>query len=577
MWLLNTRSVTLKEFGDDETPEYVILSHTWEDEEVLYQDVVDGIENTKLGYRKVKGCCRRARQDGFRWIWIDTCCINKGSSVELSEAINSMFRYYKEAQICYAYLSDIASSEAEQLTTSRWFERGWTLQELIAPPIVEFYSCDWIDIGTKTSLRKSISLRTGIPNDVLLGADPSSCNIAERMSWASGRNTKRIEDQAYSLMGIFDVNMPMLYGEGIKAFQRLQREIFNQRVDYSIFAWSDHEWLPEAGIFANSPWNFTTSWSEQRQELHNLHLQKARLLHPGFSEVHIDDFRKLNPVNPYDLVPINIAHGRFPDDPPMFTSNGLRLKVLASTSHTYAQFIFLGLEYEGGYLCIAENNRLRHDAHYMFRCNREELMRMRYESIYFETAKTPKPRSFFEGVMNVSCPQWVRLQYEQPHQNYVVSLVSVCTSSTQGDAPHFHWTDKFIHKDKTCVFDVIVLKVARHSTETLLDVGDARITVIVGHDDTPWCVIRQSSECTEPPAEIYKSYLVESARSVALDRDACHLNCDIVVSATFRRHFGKDGGRRVAHILSVTIHEKNELPEWVRICLEESSPNRVLG
>ncbi|OAL45919.1 hypothetical protein IQ07DRAFT_603840 [Pyrenochaeta sp. DS3sAY3a] len=330
-----------------------------------------------------------------------------------------MFSYYKEARICYAYLSDIASSQAEKLTTSRWFKRGWTLQELIAPQIVEFYASDWIDIGTKKSLRCSISRRTGIPQDVLLGADPKSCNIAERMSWACDRRTTRVEDLAYSLMGIFDVNMPMLYGEGMKAFQRLQREIFNQRVDYSIFAWSERG-LFRSGFFADSPHDFGTCQSQQGRPGCLPHSQEALSLPSSFSMVHIDDYRKITPVNLYDHISTTITRGRALEDPPMFTSSGLRLRALVSKSYTYARFIFLGLEYEGGYLCILEKNGIRLDPGCIFRCDHTELRKMKHEYLYFDTARTQRTFlwGFGGGVIDCEPTEFVQLLYQQPQQNY---------------------------------------------------------------------------------------------------------------------------------------------------------------
>jgi hypothetical protein len=576
MRLLNTISISLEEFTEFETPKYVILSHTWENGEVLYKDIVDGSRSTKPGYRKLKSCCQKAKEDGFDWVWIDTCCINKESSAELSEAINSMFRYYKEASICYAYLSDIVSSEAEQLTSSRWFKRGWTLQELIAPPIVEFYSFDWIDIGTKTSLRTKISSQTGIPHHVLLGIDPSSCSIAERMSWASDRHTTRIEDQAYSLMGIFDVNMPLLYGEGQKAFQRLQREIFNQKADYSIFAWSHFARLSKAGIFAYSPNDFGTSRSEYRQRLCVGTLEQTCSLPPNFSIVYIHDYRKLTPVNVYDHIPTVVTRGRAPDDPPMFTSSGLRLKMLMSKSYKYARFIFLELEYEGGYLCIPEENNLRRDPYCIFRCDKTELKKMRYEYICFDTARTPKSNSIIDGIRHCPPLEWVQLLYQQPHQTYKTTLVSIRMSSSQRDAPNLLWTDKFNHSGWEEVFGVIVLEITRHRAEPSSEVGDARIAVVVGEHKFPWCVIHQDFERLGSLEDIFKSHLVCLAPTVA-DRDACYINRENVVSVSFRRNLGEYRKRDVAYTLSVAIHEVDQLPEWVRVCLEERSSRVCLG
>lgn len=166
--------------------------------------------------------------------------IDKTSSAELSEAINSMYQWYKNANICYAYLEDITDQDqlfhSDRSIESRWFQRGWTLQELIAPRVVEFYTASWAEIGTKSSLRKKISHETGIDIRILDGQDPSICNVAERMSWAAFRQTTRIEDAAYCLLGLFQVSMPLLYGEGKGAFIRLQQEILRTTDDYSLLA-----------------------------------------------------------------------------------------------------------------------------------------------------------------------------------------------------------------------------------------------------------------------------------------------------------------------------------------------------
>jgi hypothetical protein len=168
--------------------------------------------------------------------------IDKTSSAELSEAINSMYKWYEQADICYAYLSDIATAErtarAETMAfkNSKWFTRGWTLQELIAPRSVEFYARDWTDLGTKSSRQDEISIVTGIDVRILDGEDPAICNVAERLSWAATRTTTRIEDAAYCLLGLFQVHMPLLYGEGERALIRLQEEILKTTEDYTLLA-----------------------------------------------------------------------------------------------------------------------------------------------------------------------------------------------------------------------------------------------------------------------------------------------------------------------------------------------------
>ena len=217
------------------------------------------------GYEKVSKACLVAAADEFDYIWIDTCCIDKTSSAELSEALNSMYRWYQEAEECYAYLVDVPHNSVNRRTgvtgpefcKSRWFTRGWTLQELIAPLSVIFLDSEWQEIGTKSNLYRDISEITGIPGNFLLGDDLRHASIAQRMSWASQRETTRTEDLAYCLMGLFGIYMPMLYGEGERAFIRLQEEIMRVSDDHSLFAWRSTE--NHGGILANSPAAFANS------------------------------------------------------------------------------------------------------------------------------------------------------------------------------------------------------------------------------------------------------------------------------------------------------------------------------
>ncbi|EIW56347.1 uncharacterized protein TRAVEDRAFT_86320, partial [Trametes versicolor FP-101664 SS1] len=192
---------------------------------------------------KIKGACEVARKAGYRLLWNDTCCIDKSSSAELSEAINSMYEWYRLADICYVYLSDVPDTDVPSCSSSsfgmsRWHTRGWTLQELIAPRRAVFLTQTWRFIGTKLGLASILEDVTGIDFDVLTGrATLDSIAIARRMSWAAKRRTTRVEDQAYSLMGIFGVHMPTIYGEGHNAFLRLQEEVMRTIPDQSIFAW----------------------------------------------------------------------------------------------------------------------------------------------------------------------------------------------------------------------------------------------------------------------------------------------------------------------------------------------------
>ncbi|KAK4111357.1 HET-domain-containing protein, partial [Canariomyces notabilis] len=256
MRLLSTRQIGVTEVYGSNIPRYAILSHTWTDDEVLLQDLQalgpadwDLPDGSAKGFSKLQQSTALARRNGFDYIWIDTCCIDKTSSAELSEAINSMYRWYQDADVCYAYLEDVRPAgtedpmdERSSFRRSRWFTRGWTLQELIAPSKVEFFAGDWSYLGNKTESAEFTSLLhqiTGVQHGVLTGHDSlADISIASvRMRWAAFRETTRVEDIAYCLLGLFDVNMPLLYGEGTKAFIRLQEEILLRDDDQSLFAW----------------------------------------------------------------------------------------------------------------------------------------------------------------------------------------------------------------------------------------------------------------------------------------------------------------------------------------------------
>jgi len=244
MRLLDTGSLTLHSFIGRRIPEYGILSHTWRDDEVTFEDInhlsSPHAAKSKAGFEKVRRTCALAARDGFKYVWIDTCCIDKSSTSELSEAINSMWKWYQRSRICYAFLDDVQTTD--DLAAARWFTRGWTLQELLAPTRVIFLNKHWDVIGTRMRLAHEITKITGIDTNALesgwsLLTYIRRASIAVRMSWASSRQTTREEDLAYCLLGLFDVNMPLLYGEGIKAFERLQEEIMRHSTDQSILAW----------------------------------------------------------------------------------------------------------------------------------------------------------------------------------------------------------------------------------------------------------------------------------------------------------------------------------------------------
>ena len=264
------------EFAHDEATKYAILSHRWIDPtEVDYKEMIDLAKmdakerdeiRGRLGYKKILASCEQAKGDGYEWLWVDTCCIDKQSSAELSEAINSMFRWYENSRVCYAYLHDVpgaffstASDYTEHPKSDgwpEWFSRGWTLQEMIAASNVQFFNKDWHPIGDKRTLAPILQTITRVPEDILTGGlsgNRRPC-VAQIISWAANRTTTRVEDRAYSLMGLLDVNMPMLYGEGKKAFHRLQLEIIRTSNDQSIFAWNcNTKDMLIGGVLANDP------------------------------------------------------------------------------------------------------------------------------------------------------------------------------------------------------------------------------------------------------------------------------------------------------------------------------------
>jgi len=272
MRLINTKTLKLVDFIG-RLPEYGILSHCWRRGEVSLREFADPWRRRQFeGFAKIRSACEQARKDGLEYIWIDTCCIDKTSSAELGEAINSMYRWYGKAAVCYVYLDDVVSPSASStlprsitstcslLAASRWFTRGWTLQELLAPPRVRFYDTKWAKIGEKSALVDVLHDITGIDTLALEGGPLRQISVGRRMSWAAARQTTRIEDMAYCLLGIFDVNMPMLYGEGERAFIRLQQEILRNSEDQTLLAWqcSHNSRLerPIRGLLASSPADF---------------------------------------------------------------------------------------------------------------------------------------------------------------------------------------------------------------------------------------------------------------------------------------------------------------------------------
>ena len=314
MRLLDTTTLRLRTFHEPRLPEYAILSHTWisDEDEVSLQELRSLNDNAlscqcgkdsrdertreKEGYAKIVSFCRLAKQDGFDFAWVDTCCIDKANSTELSEAINSMYRWYRTSKTCYVYLADVppvdrlADEPFSLFKGSRWFKRGWTLQEMLASQRLKYFARDWNLIGVTVRgnhsnqlfsvpvencqctvifpgtrcVEPEVAEASGIRLEHLSTFDPQSTgsdyvSVAERMSWAANRETTRLEDVAYSLLGIFNIDMPLMYGEGQKAFMRLQEEIIKHSVDKTILAWDRNDLyinlIKHSGDNQNGTWD----------------------------------------------------------------------------------------------------------------------------------------------------------------------------------------------------------------------------------------------------------------------------------------------------------------------------------
>ena len=261
MRLLNTLTFDFQEFDHrgEQMPPYAILSHVWSQREQTYAEIkeIASSKNQRRWWKrgndreqgisqKLVEFCKVSASLGYDWCWADTCCINKESSAELSEAINSMFEWYSKSSVCITYLHDVdgfpyrdgnPTTNAE-FRASKWFTRGWTLQELIAPAAVLFANKTWHIIGSKVTLARPLASITDIGVEFLINPGAfTTASVFRRFFWARKRQTTRVEDRAYSLLGIFGVNMPTIYGEGEKAFMRLQEEILKVSSDQTLFAW----------------------------------------------------------------------------------------------------------------------------------------------------------------------------------------------------------------------------------------------------------------------------------------------------------------------------------------------------
>lgn len=294
MRLLNATTREFAEFYGEQTPKYAILSDTWEQsQEITYQEWLSPTAATsmKSGYRKIIATCVQALNDDYQWIWVDTNCIDKSCSAELSEAVNSMYAWYRDAELCYVYLADIVAPGAEigpnqhrQVRDSRWHTRGWTLQELLAPRSLEFFALDWSPLGNRSELAREIEMATGIRKVKRAG----SASVARKMSWLSRRQTSRTEDMAYCMLGLFNITMPLLYGEGDRAFLRPQEEIIRKTADLIIFCWELSETAPLESEFhsllAPNPAAFVNSGGYFLRDTRcNIHLEDWPITNRGLS------------------------------------------------------------------------------------------------------------------------------------------------------------------------------------------------------------------------------------------------------------------------------------------------------
>ncbi|KAI6859333.1 hypothetical protein KC319_g80 [Hortaea werneckii] len=345
MRLINTETLEMHEFLPAHIPRYAILSHRWQEEEVSFKQYTKRQKYPEIqrlkGFAKIEQFCRIARERRKEWAWIDTCCIDSRSSAELSEAINSMWRWYNDAAECYIYLCDVHmkddfSDVLAQVERSEWFTRGWTLQELLAPRFRVLFTAKWVKIGfvkswpdyqisrssgkgfsnneeCSQSLEHKVSRIANVPLSCLVSLSVESFSVGERLSWSANRRTSRPEDVAYSLMGILGVNMPLLYGEGEqKAFIRLQLELLKKSNDTSLFAWDFHEdsKLISGGLLALSPANF------------------ARF-HRGPNEYHYHWISALLPFQESEVSRAPVLA------PTMMTNRGLYLKAEAYRMHSH--------------------------------------------------------------------------------------------------------------------------------------------------------------------------------------------------------------------------------------------------
>ncbi|KAL2687608.1 hypothetical protein Neosp_005169 [[Neocosmospora] mangrovei] len=596
MRLLDTSSYKLTEFHGEEIPPYVILSHTWGEGEVLFQDIQNNTAESKSGFRKMIDCCRKAAEDGFQWVWIDTCCIDKSSSAELSEAINSMYQWYRDSTICYAYLEDVEYVLQTRITgltyftKSRWFTRGWTLQELIAPRTVEFYTAYWREIGTKRSLIAQVEAVTGIPARILHGESVSTCNVAQRMSWASKRQTTRREDRAYSLMGLFQINMPLLYGEGDKAFVRLQEQILRQEEDYTIFAWTLREDCSETtltGCLASSPNQFANMASEGLvlpSGRGGLRAFKSPQPVPGHipEPYYNNDKCQVMKAKDYELFrrPGPGLSIGMPLKPPEFTARGvsISLPVRPAPDTWLSSMAWIYCEVDGRLVCVLlkpyesdpTSIHARFSSPVLISVDKSLLSEFKVTDLFLPPSgfwDLYPELSLGEPIIPKSCV-WLKLS---PSSGFSAHIVSTY--------PSYGWKHErfYCHSAPNDHGTVLI-----ECTQNYEDVGSTRFMVSCGiHEGNPWCSIKEmlgangqdrenTLEDLRQPFNYLDSVGSGYLLSTILDR-AVKISAKLkimVVSAKIRRG-PKDEEGTWQLTLQITVGRIIDLGSWVELYAQQ--------
>ncbi|KAM7210854.1 Heterokaryon incompatibility protein (HET) domain containing protein [Rhypophila decipiens] len=569
MRLLNASSLELKEFGASNIPPYAILSHTWGEEEVLFDDIQNGSASLRKAYTKVTGCCRKATEDGFEWVWIDTGCIDKTSSAELSEAINSMYRWYVESIICYAYLEDVAFLN---FSNSRWFTRRWTLQGLVAPKVVEFY--------TSGSLASRISTITGIPVRILNGECPSTCSIAERMSWA-------VEDLAYCLLGLFGINMPLLYGEGAKSFTRLQEQILKQEEDYSLFAWTLQRDCRQSltGFLASSPSEFAEAVPRNLQlptltaETHSFDQfgGSGADLYPG-NEYQVLCTKRYESLRKHDFHTSSATN--IPMETPQLISRGLRisLPIRRSSNSTLPTIAWIYCEIDNRLLCVllkpcsTSNPHLlgRHMSPWLITVNKSlrklfvlaELL-LHLNGMIGEDGIKP---SLFQPLLS----SWGRVQVVVPEtDSYTAYVVSAY--------PVSQWSiNEFFFRGDPKVIGIVMFECA-HGRQF------SRFEVCCGIlNDQPWCSITEDSgsrlgDEVDDLSAIFEQQSLRDVNSFSQFSDRGVKLCvrlpQTVLSAAIRRSPATQGSNS-AYTLRVSACALDRCADWVSLYISEAKKSR---